>query len=401
VNQVSKVSKLSSMPGCLMTLSVRIKKALTSRANPEISQSLEFHGASAAQPFSLDVEFEVPPGFTILFGASGSGKTTTLRSISGIVRPDAGRIAIDDEVLFDSAEGIDLPIRKRGVGYVFQDLALFPHLTALANVQFGMSNITLGDRRRRAETIMEALRISHAAGRKPREISGGEAQRVALARALAYQPRILLLDEPLSAIDEATKRGIIADLKSINRELRLPILYVTHSRQEAVSLGERVIVYEQGRIVACGEPISVFGTPITASVARLTGVENIFAAQIIGKSEGAGTMTVEVSDATGSCQVDVPFGNEALGEHVTIAVPSGDILLATEEPRSTSLRNRMRGTITAIDDELNRTVVRVNAGVIWSASVTRQAVSELNLSDRQEVWLAFKTHSCYLLDRGM
>jgi molybdate transport system ATP-binding protein len=371
-----------------MTLSVRIKKALTSSS------------ASAAPTFSLDVEFEVPPGFTILFGASGSGKTTTLRSISGIVRPDAGRIAIDDEVLFDSADRIDLPIRKRGVGYVFQDLALFPHLTALANIEFGMSKKSRGERHLRAKTIMEALRISHAAGRKPREISGGEAQRVALARALAYRPRILLLDEPLSAIDEATKRGIISDLKSINQELRLPILYVTHSRQEAVSLGERVIVYEHGRVVASGEPISVFGTPITASVARLTGVENIFSAQVIGKSEDAGIMTVEVSDATGSCQVDVPFGNETLGEHVTIAVPSGDILLATEEPRSTSLRNRMHGKITAIDDELNRTVVRVKAGVIWSASVTRQAVNELSLSESQEVWLAFKTHSCYLLDRG-
>lgn len=380
-----------------MTLSVRIKKALRSSGHRGGSES---PGASAAQTFLLDVEFVVPPGFTILFGASGSGKTTTLRSISGIVRPDAGRIVIDDEVLFDSAERIDLPIRKRGVGYVFQDLALFPHLTALANVEFGMSSRPKGDRRLRAAEMMEALRITHAAGRKPREISGGEAQRVALARALAYQPRILLLDEPLSAIDEATKRSIISDLKSINRELRLPIIYVTHSRQEAVSLGERVIVFEQGRVVASGEPISVFGTPITASVARMTGVENIFTAQVIGKSEDAGTMTVEVSDAIGSCHVDVPFGNQALGEHVTVAVPSGDILLATEEPRSTSLRNRMRGKITEIEDELNRTVVRVNAGVMWSASVTRQAVSELDLSESQEVWLAFKTHSCYLVDRS-
>jgi molybdate transport system ATP-binding protein len=382
-----------------MTLSVKIKKTLRSSGDRGSPQSRETPGASAAQTFSLDVEFEVPPGFTILFGASGSGKTTTLRSISGIVRPDAGHIAIDDEVLFDSAQRIDIPIRARGVGFVFQDLALFPHLTALANVEFGMSKMPAVDRRSRAQAMMEALRISHVARRTPRKISGGEAQRVALARALACQPRMLLLDEPLSAIDEATKRGIISDLKSINRELRLPIIYVTHSREEAVSLGERVIVYEQGRIIACGEPISVFGSPVTASVARLTGVENIFTAQVVRKSEDAGTMTVEISDSTGTCNIDVPFGNQAVGEHVTVAVPSGDILLATEEPRSTSLRNRMRGRITAIEQELNRTVVRVHAGVIWSASVTRQAVSELGLSEKQEVWLAFKTHSCYLLDR--
>jgi molybdate transport system ATP-binding protein len=345
------------------------------------------------------VEFEAPPGFAILFGASGSGKTTTLKSISGIVRPDAGRISINDEVLFDSEQRIDLAIRRRGVGYVFQDLALFPHLTALANVEFGMSHLPHSDRRRLAEAMMEALHITHTARRKPREISGGEAQRIALARALSCKPRILLLDEPLSAIDEATKLGIISDLKSINREMRLPILYVTHNREEAVSLGERVIVLERGRVVARGLPIEVFGAPITTSVARLTGVENIFTGRVVGKSEAGGTMTVEISDGSGLCRVDVPFGNQAQGEHVTVAVPSGDILLATEEPRSTSLRNRLHGRISAIGDKVNRTVVTVQAGVTWNASVTRQAVQELGLSEGQEVWLAFKTHSCYLLDQ--
>ena len=382
-----------------MSLSIKIRKVLGSSGGHRTSQNRELSGAPDTGAFSLDVEFDVPSGFTILFGASGSGKTTTLKAISGIVRPDAGRIAIDNEVLFDSAERVDLPIRARGVGFVFQDLALFPHLSALANVEFGMSGLSRAERRQRAQATMEALRISHTTERKPRQISGGEAQRVALARALASQPRILLLDEPLSAIDEATKRGIIADLKSINRELRLPIVYVTHSREEAVSLGERVIVYEQGRVVASGEPVSVFGTPVTASVARLTGVENIFNALVVSKSENAGTITVEISDARGTCRVDVPFGNQAPGEHVTIAVPSGDILLATEEPRSTSLRNRLRGKIVTIDEELNRTVVRVEAGVMWSASVTRQAVTELELSEGKQVWLAFKTHSCYLVDR--
>jgi len=350
-----------------MTLSVKIKKALgsfdggNSENTSPVTGSLESQRSAPSERFELDIEFEVPPGFAILFGASGSGKTTTLKSISGIVRPDAGRISISDEVLFDSERRID--------------------------------------RRRRAEAMMEALRISHTARRRPREISGGEAQRVALARALSCKPRILLLDEPLSAIDEATKLGIISDLKSINRELRLPILYVTHNREEAISLGERVIVYERGRVVARGEPIEVFGTPITTSVARLTGVENIFAGLIVGKSETGGTMTIEISDGRGVCRVDVPFGNEAQGEHVTIAVPSGDILLATEEPRSTSLRNRLRGRISAIEDKVNRTVVSVRAGVTWNASVTRQAVKELGLSEGKEVWLAFKTHSCYLLDQ--
>ena len=383
-----------------MTLSVSIKKALGySGSSFGSSDTFSATKQCADEEFHLEVEFDAPPGFTILFGASGSGKTTTLKSISGIVSPDSGRISINNEPLFDFDRGIDIPIRKRGVGYVFQDLALFPHLTAAANVEFGMSGLPKLERRRRAEAMMEALHITHTATRRPRDVSGGEAQRIALARALSCKPRLLLLDEPLSAIDDATKIGIISDLKSLNREMRLPIVYVTHNRDEAVSLGERVVVFERGRVVARGLPIEVFGAPITSSVAKLTGVENVFAGRIVARSEASGTMTVEISDGPAVCRVDVPFGNQALGEGVTVAVPAGDILLATEEPRSTTLRNRLTGRITAVEEKANRTVVSVQAGVTWRASVTRQSVIELGLTERKEVWLAFKTHSCYLLDQ--
>ena len=355
-------------------------------------------GNSTSDGFSLDVEFNAEPGVTILFGASGSGKTTTLRAIAGILRPDAGSIDVNGHTLYDSKRAIDLPIRKRGVGYVFQDLALFPHLSARENVEFGMSNLPRRDRAERATAMMEALHITTTADRKPRDISGGEAQRVALARALSCQPRILLLDEPLSAIDETTKLAIISDLKAINRELRLPIIYVTHSREEAVALGERVIVYERGRIAATGEPLEVFGSPTTASVARLTGVENVFEGYLVSKNKSGGTMTVEITDHSGQARIEVPFGVEREGERVKIAVPSGDILLASEELRSTSARNILQGRIQSIEDKGNRTLVRITSGVTWNASVTRQAVKELALSEGREVWLAIKTHSCYLLD---
>jgi molybdate transport system ATP-binding protein len=364
-----------------MTLSVNIKKRL-----------------GRADGFLLDVEFTARPGVTILFGASGSGKTTALKSIAGLLRPDAGRIHIGGQTLFDSERAIDLPIRRRGVGYVFQNLALFPHLSARENVEFGMANLAGRERRERALSLLRAFHVAHTADRAPRQISGGEAQRVAFARALASRPRILLLDEPLSAIDEATKLAIISDLKALNRELHLPVIYVTHSREEAMTLGERVIVFERGRIVAEGEPLEVFSAPTRTSVARLTGVENIFPGRVIARHEAGGTLTVEISDENGICEVEVPFGREAVGERVKVAVPAGDILLALGEPKGTSARNRLRGHITIIEDTGARTVVSVASGVLWRASLTRQAVNELDLHPGKEIWLAFKTHSCYLLD---
>jgi molybdate transport system ATP-binding protein len=368
-------------------LSVRIKKAFVDNKQ------------MAGSHFALDVEFEAQPGITILFGPSGSGKTATIKAIAGIIRPDSGRICVGDHILFDSERNIDLPIRKRGVGLVFQHLALFPHMSALENIEFAINHLPRSQRLRCALELMERFKIAHTAPRRPAQISGGEAQRVALARALAANPRLLLLDEPLSAIDEATKSDIIADLKVINRELRLPVIYVTHNRDEAITLGERLIAYEQGRVLAAGEPIEIFGAPLVASVARLTGVENIFTGQVVGKSEVAGTMTVLISSEGGSCLIDVPLGRQRLGDRVTVAVRSGDILLATEQPRSTSARNVLPGRITAIEDRSDRVLVRVSSGVNWVVSTTRQSVSELALWPGQSAWLAIKTHSFCLLDQ--
>jgi len=377
-------------------LSVRLKKQLGRLA------AMDAAGSSPSGPFAdgfaLDVEFAAPAGVTILFGPSGSGKTTVLRCIAGIVRPESGSIAIDDTLLFCSSRGIDLPVRMRGVGYVFQNLALFPHLTALGNIEFGIGGLDRHTRRRRALELMEALKIQHTAGRRPSEISGGEAQRVALARALAVRPRLLLLDEPLSAIDESTKTGIIVDLREVNRDLKLPVIYVTHSRDEAVSLGERILIMDHGNIVAAGEPLEVFGTPVSKRVARLTGVENIFEGRVNNTNSLAGTTSVTVTDKYGSCEIEAPAINREPGETLTIAVRSGDILLATSEMRNTSARNILPGKISSIDRASDRTLVNVASGVNWVVSVTREASVELGLTEGQHVWIAFKTYSCHILD---
>jgi molybdate transport system ATP-binding protein len=350
------------------------------------------------EDFSLDIELKAPPGVTILFGASGAGKSLTLECIAGIITPDSGRIAINGSCLFDSDRKINVPIRSRRVGYVFQNLALFPHLTVRENVEFGMRRVSRTERVERASEIMTALRIEHTADRRPRHISGGEAQRAALARALVCHPKILLLDEPLSALDQATKHSVMADLKALNRQIGLPIVYVTHSREEAVTLGENVVVYERGKVVASGQPLQVFGSPVLTSVARLVGVENVFEGRIIAKSESAGTMTAQLADPEGTSRIEIPFGNLEVGAPVRVAVSSDDILVAIVEPKSTSARNILRGTVKSIDEKANRTQITVESGVKWQASVTRQAVAELGLVVAKPVWLAIKTHSCYMLD---
>jgi molybdate transport system ATP-binding protein len=391
---------------------------ISARAAEELSangDATSTDNGRADARFTLDVEFNAPPGVTILFGASGAGKTQTLKAIAGLVRPDEGLVAVGGETLFDSSRGVDVPASRRRVGYVFQNLALFPHMTAQENVEFAVAGLPRRERRARATALLERFKVGHTARRRPRSVSGGEAQRVALARALASDPRLLLLDEPLSALDEATKLDIIADLKETNRALRLPILYVTHSREEALSLGERALVFERGRVVAEGEPHEVFGAPVKASVARLTGVENIFEGEVLSRSEEAGTMTVELRgvardessirdgrgarlEQTGACRVEVPLGRARVGERVCVAVSSGDILLATAEPRGLSARNVLEGRVARVEERAEQTLVHVESGVTWAASVTRQSLREMRIETGRQVWLAFKTYSCRLLD---
>ncbi|MFL6281701.1 MAG: molybdenum ABC transporter ATP-binding protein [Pyrinomonadaceae bacterium] len=377
-------------------LTARIKKRFQSDTKPEARAS----ASEAVGDFVLDVEFSAPPGVTILFGASGSGKTQTLLSVAGLTRPDEGLIAVQGDTLFDSSRAFSLPVSRRRVGYVFQSLALFPHMTAQANVEFAAHELPRRERRERATALLERFGVGHTAARRPREISGGEAQRVALARALASEPRLLLLDEPLSALDEPVKLSIMSDLREMNRRLRLPILYVTHSRDEALALGERALVFERGRIVAGGEPHEVFGSPESPGVARLAGVENIFEGVVLSRNESAGTMLVVLACGEGvaSCSVEVPLGRARAGGRVTIAVRSGDVLLATEEPRGISARNILRGRVSQIERRSGETLVRVESGVVWAASVTRQSLEELSIEVGRAVWLAFKTYSCRIFD---
>jgi molybdate transport system ATP-binding protein len=210
------------------------------------------------QPFRLDVEFTAPSGVTILFGPSGSGKTTCLRAVAGIVTPDEGRISLDERLYFDSASGVNLPIQQRRVGFVFQDYVLFPHLTAEQNVAYGIRAVGTGGsqsktaKRERARELLALLGIEYAARQYPRELSGGESQRIALARALASDPAIVLLDEPLSAVDAKTRARLLVEIRATQQRTGIPFLYVTHNVTEAVEIGDQVIVLNEGRVIRQG-----------------------------------------------------------------------------------------------------------------------------------------------------
>ncbi len=267
--------------------------------------------ASHAQNFILEANFTAPAGFTILFGRSGSGKTTLLNSIAGLASPASGRIALDSKILFDAVAKIDLSPTQRSVGFVFQDLALFPHLTAEENVEYGLAKLPASARRQLSAAILEEMRVGVLSRRKPAEISGGERQRVALARSLVTDPSILLLDEPLAALDAITKSTIIADLRAWNTAHGIPIIYVTHSLEEAFAVGESVVVLEAGKIIAHGSPMDVLDAPRQETIAQLAGFENLFDASVAAVHEDRGTMTCAL---TGSAlELEVPLARMQTG----------------------------------------------------------------------------------------
>lgn len=345
--------------------------------------------------FELDLTLALPPGITILFGPSGAGKTTLLDCIAGLVRPDAGRIATQENVLFDSAQEIEVAPRFRRIGYVFQDLALFPHLTVEGNVEYGFTGFSGGQRRRRSAAILESFRIAHLRARRPGQISGGERQRVALARALVTDPAILLLDEPLAALDAATKSKIVDDLRAWNQEHRIPIVYVTHSREEVFALGEQVIVLESGRAIARGTPHQVMRAPRMETVAHLAGFENIFDATVVAAHEDRGTMVCQLSGSR--VELETPLVRAEVGSALRIGIGAGDILLASAEPSGLSARNIIPGRVVSLAQRDVIVVAKVNCGVEMEVHLTLAARDSLHLQPEREVWLVIKTHSCHLM----
>ncbi len=375
-------------------------------ANPTLSARIRktFSSSSAERPFSLDLEFNAAPGFTILFGPSGSGKTTVLDCVAGLSAPDAGRIVVGERVLFegsthDANARVDVPVARRGVGYVLQDLALFPHLTVEQNTENGLAQLPRASRRQRAAAMLQEFRIDHLRQQRPAEISGGERQRVALARALVTDPCVLQLDEPLAALDAPTKSKILDDLRRWNQAHRIPILYVTHTREEVIGLGERVLVMEEGRIVAQGAPHEVLGAPVQETVAQLAGFENIFDATVWLVHEDRGTITCRLpgNNAGGFILLETPLIQAELGARLRVGIRAGDILLAVAKPVGLSARNVLAGRLVSLERRDMIVSARVDCGVEMEVYLTLAARDALALTEGREVWLVIKTYSCHLM----
>ncbi|HUI40606.1 MAG TPA: molybdenum ABC transporter ATP-binding protein [Terriglobia bacterium] len=346
--------------------------------------------------FKLEAAFQAAPGFTILFGPSGSGKTTLLQCIAGLHTPDEGRVAVGKRVLFDAERGINVPVPARRVGYLFQDLALFPHLTVERNVRYGLARLPARERADRTAEILKSFRIAHLRGRKPGAISGGERQRTALARALVTHPAVLLLDEPLSALDTSTKTKIIEDLRAWNAARGIPILYVTHSAAEAFALGERVMVLEAGAVIAQGTPQQVLSEPRHETVAQLAGFENVFDAVVLEVREEQGTMRCRLSES--AVELEVPLIWTSAGARVRIALRAGDIMLANRRPDGLSARNVIQGKLVSMTWQGVTVIASVEAGVKFEVHLTPSACQTLNLRPSRPVWLVIKTYSCHLVE---
>jgi molybdate transport system ATP-binding protein len=380
-------------------------------ANPTLNARIRKSFPATERPFSLDVDFSAAPGFTILFGPSGSGKTTLLDCVAGVAVPDAGRIVVGDRILFDADSRVSIPVAKRGVGYVLQDLALFPHLTVEQNTGYGLAHLPRSVRRKQASAMLREFRIEHLRQQRPGEISGGERQRVALARSLVTDPCLLLLDEPLAALDAPTKSKIIDDLRRWNQAHRIPILYVTHAREEVLALGERVLVMEEGRIIAQGAPHEVLGAPLQETVAQLAGFENIFDATVESVHENRGTMLCRImlcqittshlpdSRRDRSVLLETPLIRAEAGSRIRVGIRAGDILLAVAEPAGLSARNILAGRLVSVERRDMMISARVDCGVEMEVHLTLAARDALDLAEGREVWLVIKTHSCHLMRR--
>jgi molybdate transport system ATP-binding protein len=360
-------------------LEARVVRRFPSGARVDAALSLPLEGAPV----------------TVLFGPSGSGKTTLLRCLAGLERPDGGRIAFRGTTWFDEATGIDLPPRARRVGFLHQDLALFPHLTVAANVAFGLSDLPREARRRRCEAALERFDLRPLAERRPDTLSGGQRQRVALARTVVTEPALLLLDEPLSALDAPTREDLRVHLRRHLEALAIPALVVTHDRIEAMVLGDRMAVMIDGEVRQVGPVDEVVARPADPDVARAVGVETALRGRVHPVSDGLAEIDC------GAFALHALAGDLSPGAGVLACVRGEDVVIRPEDAARGSARNRLVVRIVSIRPEGPLARLALDAGgVPLVGLVTRASARELDLSEGARVLAEIKVPAIHVVPEG-
>ncbi len=339
--------------------------------------------------FKIDAAFQgAKSGVTALYGPSGAGKTSIVNIMSGLLRPDAGRIVVNDFCLFDSKRHINLPPEKRRIGYVFQDGRLLPHLSVRANLNYGRQLTPAKRRFVKFDQVVELLGIGHLLHRKPANLSGGEKQRVAIGRALLTSPAMLLMDEPLASLDAARKTEVLPFIMRLGREFSIPILYVSHAMDEILNLATRMVMLQEGRVLAAGK---------LEDLLSQSNLQSHF-----GHDDSGSVIATVVEDPKDEFGLTrLRFGDHVLkvmpvaatrGEPVRVRIPSRNVAIAVASPANTSFQNIFPGKICEIVDSGAPLVdVRLDIGRPLWARITRQSIKELNLSSGQPVYALIKS----------
>lgn len=332
-------------------------------------------------------------GTTVLFGASGSGKSTVLRCLAGLDCPERGRICFGQETWFDQQSGIFVPPRKRGIGFVPQDYGLFPHLSVAHNIGYGLQGLPRHERHRQIAKTIDWLGLQGLGERRPAELSGGETQRVALARALIRHPRLLLLDEPLSALDLLTRLRLRNDLRLVLKQLGIPTLLVTHDRSEALALGDHLVLMHAGLVVQQGPVHEVFSRPSDVSVAGIVGVETVQPAVVVSSSDGLVTVQAGQTRLV-SLSPPLPKGAE-----VYVCIRAEDVILVKGQPVQSSSRNSLAVMVTQLSTEGPVVRIGLDGGFALTALLTKQACEELAVRPGDRLQALVKAPSIHLVSR--
>jgi molybdate transport system ATP-binding protein len=346
----------------------------------------------------IDTSFCLGREIGILFGPSGAGKTTLLRLIAGLSLPQAGHVRLEGETLCDTARRINRPLRHRRIGMIFQDDCLFPHLSVAANIRFGLKSWPRDQAIARLAEVAALCGVEHLLDRRPETLSGGERQRVGLARSLAPRPRLLLCDEPVSALDLANRHSLLERMRAVQRALEIPMLYVTHSPAEAIAVGSWLFLMNEGRLIDQGPPLEVLASARAASAAasHWEGVRNVFPAQLVDQSPEEGATIVQLEAGP---ELIVPFLDRPAGTSLLVEVRADDILLARKPLCGISARNQIACMVERIiahgpDAEA---VVRTGS-LTWIVSLVAPAIAQLELKPGSSVQLIVKARSCHIID---